>query len=217
MKQLTIAWLAFLACWNALADTNTVYFLLTSSVDSFALPLSRAEDIAYARRLMSEPDNHSLHRIIIAKIAAGRDGINRNYLRAGAPEWSWHVEKFMSFSDGTDNAWGALSIDTNPSDYAELYGGIIGFPDKVIAELGSVLSLTMQVQGGNIQFEWNIDPYNLYTLEETESLVLPQWTPVAGARWPYPTNRFIMPKASVPLRSYYRVKAQPTPPFWGPP
>ena len=218
MKTVMMIMLGLLVGWNTLADTNTVYFLLVAQSDSFALPLSRAEDIAYARQLMAEPDNQTLHRMIAARIAAGRDGINRNYMKAGAPEWSWHVAEFSGFGDGTVNDWSPSQIDSNPSYYAQLYGGIIGFITyKVTAELGSVLTLTMRTNGGNIQFTWNVDAFYLYTLEGTDSLEVPQWKPVAGARWPYPTNSFTMPLSNAPPRYYYRVKAQTMPPFWGPP
>ena len=32
-----------------------------------------------------------------AKVQAGADGINRNYLVPGAPAWSWHVTEFAQF------------------------------------------------------------------------------------------------------------------------
>ena len=38
---------------------------------------------------------------MVAKIAKGANGINRNPLAAGAPPWSWHVSEFEGFVDST--------------------------------------------------------------------------------------------------------------------
>lgn len=67
--------------------------------DSYVLPLSNAEDISRAREIIAAgglvPD-----AIVVAAIVAGADGINRNHLAPGAPEWSWHVVEFFGFAEG---------------------------------------------------------------------------------------------------------------------
>src|SRR2546422_4556081 len=89
----------------AQTNTNTTYFLVTEPPgrevkrDSYVLPLSRPEDIAHARDLIlrggaitnASGRVEANHPLIVARIAIGKDGINRNYRAPGCPEWSWHV------------------------------------------------------------------------------------------------------------------------------
>jgi hypothetical protein len=77
--------------FNRAAANDPVYFLVAETPasrfnDSFVLPLTNVTDIAYARRLIAEPGNNDLHRVVAARIAAGTDGVNRNYYALGAPE-----------------------------------------------------------------------------------------------------------------------------------
>jgi hypothetical protein len=66
--------------------------------DSYVLPLSDPEDIVHARSLITAPAG-TLPSIVIAKVAPGADGINRDYRAPGTPPWSWHVTEFESFAD----------------------------------------------------------------------------------------------------------------------
>ena len=77
--------------------------------DSYVVPLNDPADISHARRLIDEgPGIGQL--IVHAGIAPGPDGINRNHLAPGKPEWSWHVSEFLGFTDVT-----AEVLDGRPS------------------------------------------------------------------------------------------------------
>lgn len=62
--------------------------------DSYVLPLGDPDDIEAARGIVLSQG----FAIVNATIVAGSDGVNRNLLAAGAPEWSWHVAEFHGFS-----------------------------------------------------------------------------------------------------------------------
>ena len=83
-----------------LPDT-TAYFVVAEIVpyhgDSYVLPLSDPLDIAFARMLIANGET----RIVNALIASGSDGINRDVLAPGMPEWSWHVSEFLEFAENT--------------------------------------------------------------------------------------------------------------------
>jgi hypothetical protein len=81
-------------------QTPTAYFLVANPdlmqigmSDSYILPLTDPEDIALARQLV---DGGFL--IVVATITKGSDGINRDMLAPGQPEWSWHVTHFIAFA-----------------------------------------------------------------------------------------------------------------------
>jgi hypothetical protein len=87
------------------AQSETIRFLVTEfgeavHHDSYVLPLSDPDDIAHARRLIAEGPEIGAP-LAVAKIAKGANGINRNYLVAGSPPWSWHVSAFEGFADFT--------------------------------------------------------------------------------------------------------------------
>jgi hypothetical protein len=71
--------------------------------DSYVLMLEADADVAHARALVAggaaPPET-----IVVASIAAGADGVNRDHRAAGAagaPEWSWHVAAFSEFAEAT--------------------------------------------------------------------------------------------------------------------
>src|SRR5688572_918538 len=68
--------------------------------DSYVLTLSDPAAIAHARDLI-EFGLDAGQAIVVADVAQGRDGINRNYIAPGAPLWSWHVSEFVAFADIT--------------------------------------------------------------------------------------------------------------------
>ena len=65
---------------------------------AYVLPLADPADIAHARALVSEGIAAGAP-LVVAKIAAGADGVNRNTLAPGEPPWSWHVTEFQAFGD----------------------------------------------------------------------------------------------------------------------
>ena len=62
--------------------------------DSYVIPLIDPDLIAQARQLIS-----THNRIVVARIAAGKDGINRDYKASLHPEWSWHVTEVLAFAE----------------------------------------------------------------------------------------------------------------------
>ena len=85
---------------NALESSETVYFLVAVPElyalgwgDSYILPLSDPQDILMARQIIAA----GAHLIVFAEVTAGEDGINRDLLAPGYPEWSWHVSQFLDF------------------------------------------------------------------------------------------------------------------------
>jgi hypothetical protein len=82
------------------SQTPTAYFLvanpdlmLVGLSDSYVLPLSDPEDIDMARQLANGG-----FLIVVASVTKGADGINRDMLASGEPEWSWHVSQFHAFA-----------------------------------------------------------------------------------------------------------------------
>jgi uncharacterized protein (TIGR03382 family) len=105
--------------------------------DSYILPLSDPDDIAHARALLTaEPG--TLAPIAVANVAAGADGINRDWLAPGRPAWSWHVTEFQGFADFTVevlDGWPTFVEQDVPGWIANT-GGQIGFWSyTVVAEL----------------------------------------------------------------------------------
>ena len=86
---LTIVW-PFLLSDSAIAETGpseSVRFLVGElhphHYDSYVLPLGDPAAIAHARELITDPSAAG-QAIVVAKVAHGRDGINRNYVAPGA-------------------------------------------------------------------------------------------------------------------------------------
>ena len=78
--------LAWCAAAAAAGRAETVYFkvgeLFPNHGDSYVLPLSNPADIAAARHIIEQGPLNVSERIVVARIAPGADGINRNL---GAP------------------------------------------------------------------------------------------------------------------------------------
>jgi hypothetical protein len=99
--------LALLLCLvlAGVGRTETIRFLVAEvnepfNRDSYVLPLSDADAIAHARELIAMGPEAG-EAIVVARIAKGANGINRNYLATGSPPWSWHLTEFIGFADFT--------------------------------------------------------------------------------------------------------------------
>lgn len=108
--------------------------------DSYILPLSDPEDIAEAREIIARGGT-GLGTIVVAKIVAGSDGINRDVLAPGEPLWSWHVTEFGLFADGVIEileGWpGGVEMDVegwirNTGGGGDI--GVVGFPEYTVVE-----------------------------------------------------------------------------------
>jgi hypothetical protein len=108
--------------------------------DSFVLRLNNPAEIAHARELIAAgPDVGGA--IILARIAPGADGINRDDRAPGAPQWSWHVTEFLGFADASIEVYDGWPtfVERDVPGWMANTGGTIGFWNyTVVAELSSV-------------------------------------------------------------------------------
>jgi hypothetical protein len=180
--------------------------------DSYVLPLSKPEDIAHARYLISlgpsvwdgpEPPP----AIVGAKISYERDGINRDYRDPMFPQWSWHVVEFLRFADIS-----AEILDGSPTSVEDgryTGGELIGFwRYTVVRELGPVpLYLSIVPDDQHVQVYWSgLGASYVYTLETKRSADSQSWVAVPGAEWPLATNQWTLPMTNA--EGFFRVKAE---------
>ena len=96
--------IGLLALFVSSAWAGRVYFLVTELPgqefhhDSYVVPIDSSADIAHARDLITRGGDAGA-TIVNASIEAGADGINRDYLKPGKPQWNWHVSHFDGFAD----------------------------------------------------------------------------------------------------------------------
>lgn len=220
---------ALLFSWQAVAcDCGTVYFLVSDFSDfrpsSYVLPLWKEQDKQHARALIecvkrfkntpgepfTVPEPGS---IVLAGIAWGADGMNRNHLVPDKPEWWWHVTDFLGFVPAS------VEIMDGAPETVHLYHigiGRIGFWDYTItAELGPALCLCVASEQGALRFRWNDLSTNaayagtnyVYTLEKRDS-VSAEWVPAPGVSWPTRQTEWVQPVGEeTPLR-LYRIRAE---------
>jgi hypothetical protein len=122
--------LPFMFCrW---ANATTVYFEVGEinpfHGDSYILPLENPSDIAHAQALILQGISAG-QTIAVAQIAAGSDGINRNYLAPGQPLWSWHVTNFLGFADLAAEVLDGTptQVENNVAGWIANTGGEVGF------------------------------------------------------------------------------------------
>lgn len=123
---------------------GTVYFEVAERAevaahhDAYVLPLSNPEHIQHARDLIREGPDQAGEAIVFARIAAGSDGINRNLLAEGQPEWSWHVSEVHGFGDfGIEliDSWPTYIEQNLPAWLSENDGAIGFWSYTVVREL----------------------------------------------------------------------------------
>jgi hypothetical protein len=200
---------------DAADASSVVYFLFADFAlpprDSFVLPLTRTNDIEHVRtwlRTGSAPGGQSAS---IVRIAPGSDGINRDYLAPGAPQWSWHIVQMVGFSQ-------FLPGITVPPGYIEMYlnewmsssRGINGFFHKPILELLPRSSPVISASSGSSSFEltWtDLGVHYVYTLEVASSLNSSNWTAAPGGTWPTTSTNWTN-SATLNQSRFYRVKAE---------
>jgi len=104
--------------------------------DSYVLPLSDPADISHAEDLITLGPAKAGSAIVVARIAAGADGINRDYSQPGHPQWSWHVTDFQGFADFTIeiiDGWPGF-VEDDVSFWMGNTGGQIGFWHYTVVE-----------------------------------------------------------------------------------
>ncbi len=67
--------------------------------DSFVIGLTNVAHIAHARELIAKGPAEAGAPIVMATIAGGADGVNRNLRSKDAATWSWHVTAVDGFAD----------------------------------------------------------------------------------------------------------------------
>ena len=110
--------------------SETVYFLIDTGYSefncSYVVPLTKDEDIAYARKILKDASGTNPILVgLMARIAAGADGINRNYSVLAAPEWNWHITEVEGLGQGSleDTMEGnAILLEWDPALFIALYG-----------------------------------------------------------------------------------------------
>lgn len=140
MKVFSISILAILFFAN-ISIGETVYFLVADEerTESYVLPLSDSNDIAHARDLIEYGPSIG-EQIVVAHVACGGDGINRDYMSQTKRAWNWHVTEFDGFADITVeilDAWPSYLL-YDCQGWISNTGGSIGFwAYTVVEELGT--------------------------------------------------------------------------------
>ncbi len=142
------ACLFLVACNNSGSEgkdspQGTVYFLVTEVPglkyhgDSYVVGISDPTDIAYARSLIANQGvDQGRGNIIVARIAAGADGVNRDMLSEPVNNWSWHITAFESFSGSTIeilDGWPSF-IESDVEGWMENTQGRVGFWSYTITQ-----------------------------------------------------------------------------------
>lgn len=144
MWQFVVLALASATLFVPAASAGTVYFEVAERPevavhhDSFVLPLSNSEHIQHARDLIAQGPEQAGGSIVFARIEAGSDGINRNLLAEGQPEWSWHVAEVHGFGDfGIEliDSWPTYVEQNLPAWLSENEGAIGFWSYTVVREL----------------------------------------------------------------------------------
>lgn len=130
-----LVWVLLTCCsMPEMADAETIFFVVSETAldtvrgDSYVLGLEDASDIEHARNLIAKGPSGG-RAIIVADIAPGSDGINRDVLAPGAPQWSWHVVDFESFADATIEILDGSPtiVEEDVGSWMQNTGGVIGF------------------------------------------------------------------------------------------
>jgi hypothetical protein len=135
--------LAALAAAPASAPADPIHFVVAERPgtavhgDSFVLALTDPAHVEHARRLIAEGPAAG-PSIVLARIAPGADGVNRDLRAPGAPPWSWHVAEFKGFVDFSAevlDGWPTF-VEQDVPGWVANTGGDIGFWNyTVVAEV----------------------------------------------------------------------------------
>jgi hypothetical protein len=103
--------------------------------DSYVLVLEDPAHVAHARQLIATKGAEGA-AIVVAKIAAGADGLNRDLRAPGAPPWSWHVTRFDAFADNTIelcDGWPGY-VEQDVEGWLDNPNGVNGFWSYTVVE-----------------------------------------------------------------------------------
>jgi hypothetical protein len=173
------AWLSLLLFFSCVAQApgaERTYFLIAERIgpplESYVVPMTKAEDIAEARRQLYEISQIE-RRGLVVQIERGKDWINRNYVAPGAPPWSWHVIQFNFFADTSGRR------DGKPSDVEQELEIWLAPPEDgiifltyytIIAEIQPPVILSVQPGSSGNELRWHSFGTNfLYTVETSST------------------------------------------------
>jgi hypothetical protein len=100
--NLRFALLSFVAVFGTCARAETVSFLMNGAVvyngrpESYVVTTSDPVKIEQARAYLKQP-SHPPYLYARVRIAAGADGVNRNYAAPTQPLWNWHVTELIDW------------------------------------------------------------------------------------------------------------------------
>jgi hypothetical protein len=211
------------------AQTSPIFFLLgpspvgpgaeqiKQSEGAAVIPLTKASDIAHARKLIEAPATTTFAHPVV-RIRVGRMGINRNYFEAGWPEYSWYPYQVVAFADliGGSTASNPKLLESsvnwsNPAAWDETK--TVGFGDlTVVKELGPSPILLRVQRGADVwEFDWvALQPIDVdFTLEMAAKLEASAWQPVPG-NWPAPGRHWTVKASDLPNQVvFFRVRVDP--------
>ena len=176
------------------------------------VPDKKLEDIAQARSELTL--NCTNKHIVVARIAIGADGINRDLLAPGNPQWSWHVTEFIGFAEGI-----AEILDGTPTLIEQrvkccgtLNTDLIGFlAYGVGAELApeQIFFASAQISADGVKLHWlELGTNYIYQVETSGSLSPANWAPAFGGSWPTATTNWTDTALPTSGPRFYRVKAE---------
>lgn len=150
-------------------------------------------------------------------VAAGSDGINRDYLIPGAPEWNWHPTSNGEFFSGyivlpiLPLSPSAINTPEGMTIIQE-QGGIWFYSGgTILAELNPAFSTKATANSkGGIDLEWDyLGPYYAFTVEARSTVSGGDWQPAPGVAWPTREQHWQAPAAATtsPVQ-FYRVRAE---------
>jgi len=149
-------WMLFVllsAVLGSVAEAGKIEFLVAERPgtidphgDSYVIAIDESETdlLEHARALVNWADagattDPPVAPIVVAEIAPGADGMNRDYLAPGEPLWSWHFVGAPSFADNTIeilDGWPTF-VEQDVDGWIANTNGFIGFWNyTIVAELG---------------------------------------------------------------------------------
>jgi hypothetical protein len=179
--------------------------------DSYVIPLTNAQLVAHARNLIAQGPEVAGSPIVVAYIAAGADGINRDLRGGNGRIWSWHVTEVVSFADATVeilDGW-PTGVENYPQYWINPASGQgeIGFWNyTVVEELRPTPRFdSISREGDQLKLSLsNLTPPCVVVLEQTTDLSNPNWAPM-GFNWVTTTevNLFVSFQGD---KAFYRAK-----------
>jgi len=206
-----------LALNTASANASTNYFLVAEwpravvHGDSFVIALTNSAHISHARDLIARGPENAGSPIIVANIAAGADGLNRNLRTNSAQPWSWHVTGVTGFANFTIeilDGWPTF-LESDVPGWIQNTGGRIGFWGyTVVAELPlkpRIASIGAQTSHVELSIADLTPPFGVIVQTST-NLALGNWPTQTSFIPSTMTNTLVLPRQGD--RGFFRIAVQ---------